>query len=161
MSPRHLGICPDVRCSRLRRGCAVLVASTDGLGSDMAEIERIPARPKDLGELRTVMAADRTLMAWIRTALSMFSFGFTIYKVLESMADAGTIQNSQSPQTVGLVLAAMGVGSILLVTIGYWLTLRDLEQAGKFRLGRPVLLMAAFMSVIGVLLFAGIATRAI
>ncbi|WOF45388.1 DUF202 domain-containing protein [Sphingopyxis indica] len=127
----------------------------------MAEIERIPARPKDLGELRTVMAADRTLMAWIRTALSMFSFGFTIYKVLESMADAGTIQNSQSPQTVGLVLAAMGVGSILLGTIGYWLTLRDLEQAGKFRLGRPVLLMAAFMSVIGVLLFAGIATRAI
>ncbi|SNS44341.1 YidH family protein [Sphingopyxis indica] len=127
----------------------------------MAEIERKPARPKDLGELRTVMAADRTLMAWIRTALSMFSFGFTIYKVLESMADAGTIQNSQSPQTVGLVLAGMGVGSILLGTIGYWLTLRDLEQAGKFRLGRPVLLMAAFMSVIGVLLFAGIATRAI
>lgn len=127
----------------------------------MAESERIPARPKDLGELRTVMAADRTLMAWIRTALSMFSFGFTIYKVLESMADAGTIQNSQSPQTVGLVLAGMGVGSILLGTIGYWLTLIDLEQAGKFRLGRPVLLMAAFMSVIGVLLFAGIATRAI
>src|SRR3546814_19011455 len=65
------------------------------LGSDMAEIERNPARPKDLGELRTVMAADRTLMAWIRPALSMFSFGFTIYKVLESMAEAGTTQNRQ------------------------------------------------------------------
>src|SRR3546814_19011456 len=32
MSPRHLGICPDVRFSRLRRGWAVLVASKAGLG---------------------------------------------------------------------------------------------------------------------------------
>ncbi|MEI9889510.1 MAG: DUF202 domain-containing protein [Caulobacteraceae bacterium] len=37
-----------------------------------------PILPADLGELRTIMAADRTLMAWIRTALSMLSFGFTI-----------------------------------------------------------------------------------
>ena len=29
--------------------------------------------PQDLGTLRTVMAADRTLMAWIRTSLSMLS----------------------------------------------------------------------------------------
>ena len=27
---------------------------------------------------RTRMAAERTLMAWLRTALSMISFGFTI-----------------------------------------------------------------------------------
>ena len=31
---------------------------------------------------RTRMAADRTLMGWIRTALSMIGFGFTIYKFL-------------------------------------------------------------------------------
>jgi len=30
---------------------------------------------------RTTMAADRSLMAWIRTALSMISFGFTVYKL--------------------------------------------------------------------------------
>src|SRR3546814_17366829 len=101
------------------------------LGSDMAEIERKPARPKDLGELRTVMAADRTLMAWIRTALSMLSFGFTIYKVLESMADAGPIQNTKSPQPVGLVLAGLGGGSLLLGTIGYWRRLRDLEPTSR------------------------------
>ena len=33
---------------------------------------------------RTRMAADRTLMGWIRTALSMIGFGFTIFKFLES-----------------------------------------------------------------------------
>jgi uncharacterized membrane protein YidH (DUF202 family) len=35
---------------------------------------------------RTLMAADRSLMAWIRTALSMISFGFTIYKLLQGFA---------------------------------------------------------------------------
>jgi putative membrane protein len=30
---------------------------------------------------RNLMAADRPLMAWVRTALSLISFGFTIYKI--------------------------------------------------------------------------------
>lgn len=36
----------------------------------------------EMAERRTSMAADRTLMAWIRTALGLFSFGFTLYKLL-------------------------------------------------------------------------------
>ncbi|TCM20491.1 putative membrane protein [Novosphingobium sp. PhB165] len=119
------------------------------------------ALPQDLGEVRTIMAADRTLMAWIRTALSMFSFGFTIYKVLQSMAEAGSIASSRSAQTAGLVLAGLGVTAIVLGSFGYWLTMRDLQKVGEFRLGRPVLVMAAIMSVLGILLFIGIAKRAV
>ena len=40
----------------------------------------------ELATLRTMLAADRTLMAWIRTSLSLESFGFTIYKVLQGFA---------------------------------------------------------------------------
>jgi len=127
----------------------------------MSGTAQIPLRPKDLGELRTVMAADRTLMAWIRTSLSMFSFGFTIYKVLQSMAEAGSIANSESPRRVGLFLAGLGTAAILLGTISYWLTLRDLQRSGEFRLGRPVLLMAAIMSLVGVALFIGILKHAV
>ena len=29
---------------------------------------------------RTVLAHERTLMAWLRTAVSLITFGFTIYK---------------------------------------------------------------------------------
>jgi hypothetical protein len=36
----------------------------------------------DMALSRTLTAADRTLMVWIRTRLSMLSFGFTIYKFL-------------------------------------------------------------------------------
>jgi putative membrane protein len=127
----------------------------------MSETADIPLRPKDLGELRTVLAADRTLMAWIRTSLSMFSFGFTIYKILQSMAEAGTIARSESPRQAGLFLAGLGTIAILLGTISYWLTLRDLQRSGEFRLGRPVLLMATIMSLVGVALFIGILNHAV
>ena len=36
----------------------------------------------ELARVRTREAADRTLMAWIRTSLSLIGFGFTANKVL-------------------------------------------------------------------------------
>ena len=117
--------------------------------------------PSDMGEMRTIMAADRTMMAWIRTSLSMLSFGFTIYKFLQTIASQGQMEHANSPQQVGLFLTGMGVAAIVLGTINYWVTLRELQRIEKFRLGRPVLLMALVMSVAGVALFASIATRLI
>ena len=43
---------------------------------------------------RTRLAAERSLMAWVRTALSMISFGFTIYKFMQ--ASSGTKRGSRS-----------------------------------------------------------------
>ncbi|WP_225207223.1 YidH family protein [Novosphingobium huizhouense] len=117
--------------------------------------------PKDLGQTRTILAADRTLMAWIRTALSMYSFGFTIYKFLQGMAQSATSQAAHSAQLVGLFLAGTGTVSIILGTIGYWATLKELQRIEEFRLGRPVLVLASMMSIAGVLLFFSIETRII
>ena len=114
---------------------------------------------RNMGEMRTIMAADRTLMAWIRTALSMISFGFTIYKFLDAMAEHDQLARSNSPRQVGMFLAAMATAAMVLGTLGYWTTLRDLERVEEFRLGRPVLVMALIMSIAGVALFVGIATR--
>ena len=47
--------------------------------------ETPPKLEDALATERTRMAADRTLMGWIRTALSMIGFGFTIFKFLESI----------------------------------------------------------------------------
>ena len=72
---------------------------------------------------RTVMAADRTLMAWVRTALSLMSFGFTIYKLLQGFQAAGTmLPHADSPRRVGLFLTGLGavamvMGMILLFII--------------------------------------------
>jgi putative membrane protein len=83
----------------------------------------------DLGLDRTLMAAERTLMAWMRTALSMISFGFTIYKFLEGMQTTDPAIRPEGPRNVGLALIGTGVISLLLASIQYVGHLR--------RLGRP------------------------
>ena len=116
------------------------------------------ARHMDLGAMRTVMAAERTLMAWIRTSLSMLSFGFTIYKILDALQEGGTIlPQENTPQNAGLFLAVAGTLAIVMGTIEYWMTLRQLQLLEHFRLGRPALLMALLICVSGLFLTVSIA----
>jgi putative membrane protein len=107
------------------------------------------------------MAADRTLMAWIRTALSMLSFGFTIYKFLGTIAEQGGVPPPHSPRQVGLFLAALGTACMVFGTISYWMTLKDLQAAERFRIVRPVLWVGVIISIAGVTLFYSIVRRAV
>ena len=118
---------------------------------------RPPEPPADLGEVRTVMAADRTLMAWVRTALSMLGFSFTIYKFLEEFESRRSLGGPDAAQHVGLFLAGLGTLSIVMGTIEYWATLRELNGSDRLGLGRPVLVVAMVLSLSGVALFITIA----
>lgn len=121
----------------------------------------LPVLPSDLGAVRTVLAADRTLMAWLRTSLSMLSFGFTIYKFLETAAKAGALARPESPQKVGLFLVAMGTGAMVCGVIDYWITVRHVRKTEAFRLGRSVLFMSLLLAAAGVVLFLAILGRAV
>jgi len=108
----------------------------------------------DMATTRTLMAADRTLMAWVRTALSLNSFGFTIYKVLHGLVAAGTIQNhGNTPRNIGLFLTGLGTFAMVMGTIEYAQTLRGLHTIQEIRLTRPAFIMAIAMSVLGLFLF--------
>ena len=120
---------------------------------------RIATPHPDLGAMRTLMAADRTLMAWIRTALSMLSFSFAIYKILQDVQKAGGLPRENTPRNVGLFLAILGTIAMVMGTIEYWQTLRELRQENAFRLLRPALIMALVMSAAGLLLVFSILTR--
>jgi putative membrane protein len=114
----------------------------------------------DMAALRSMMAADRSLMAWIRTGLSMISFGFTIYKLLEGFAASGSVGAAmQSPRAVGLFLTGLGTVAIVLGTVEYWYRLRDLRQYQHFKTWRPAFAMALAVSATGVFLFFGIISR--
>ena len=109
------------------------------------------------------MAADRTLMAWIRTSLSMLSFGFTIYKVLEAFQSESKrpVLHPHAPQIAGLYLAGMGTVAMVMGTIEFFHTMRTLNQLESFRITRPSLVMSLILSVSGVALFFGIAFNAL
>ena len=118
------------------------------------------ARPRrDLGAMRTMMAADRTLMAWIRTSLSLLSFGFTIYKILQEVEKTVSLPRENSPRNVGTVLAVAGTMAMVMGTIEYWQTLHELRQDHHFWYLRPTLIMAVLMSIAGVILIVGILNK--
>ena len=114
-----------------------------------------------LSTLRTIMAADRTLMAWVRTSLSLESFGFTIYKVLQGFLAEGQTMSPALPMRVGLVLRFASVLAMAMGILEYRHTLQMLEAKGILRLGRLTVLMALLISLTGVVLFIAIATHSL
>jgi putative membrane protein len=116
----------------------------------------------DLAIRRTVMAADRSLMAWIRTGLSLISFGFTIYKLLQEAArltQEHEALRSQSPRNVGLFLTGLGTIAIVIGTVEYWQTRKDLLHEGHFSIWRPAFVVALIMSAAGLFVFISIISR--
>ncbi|SAL55916.1 hypothetical protein AWB74_02566 [Caballeronia arvi] len=114
----------------------------------------------DLATTRTLMAADRTLMAWTRTALSMISFGFTIYKLLEGFREAGVhLAHPHSPRTIGLFLTGMGTVAMVMGTIEYWRFIVSLRAYQSVSVRRPTFFVALVMALSGSFLFLSIVIR--
>lgn len=114
----------------------------------------------DLATGRTLMAADRSLMAWLRTALSMISFGFTIYKVLEGFQKSGeNLPHDYSPQTVGLFLTGLGTVSMVMGTVEYWQRIKVLREMYPIKTFRPSFVMAMIISITGMFFFLSIITK--
>jgi putative membrane protein len=145
--------------SALRDALASWWGAGGGGGRKQASDELAEDRT-DMAATRSLMAADRTLMAWLRTSLSLNSFGFTIYKVLQGLAEAGTnLPPGQTPRSVGLVLTGLGTLAMVMGTVEYAQAIRDLRRYVDASLKRPAFIMALLMSVFGVFLFVSIVSR--
>jgi inner membrane protein YidH len=89
----------------------------------MAEEPRfivMPSPESHLSWLRTRMSAECTLMSWVRTAISLIGFGFTIFQFLErlnTMPGAQPAEHPNAPRIFGLAL--IGSGTIALI-IALW-----------------------------------------
>ena len=125
-----------------------------------------PKSANELAEMRTdlalernLMAADRSLMAWVRTALSMISFGFTIYKLLQGFQSQGAHVADASPRAMGLFLVGLGTVAMLMGLFEYRYRLNALRRAGHFKRLQPSFVMALIMSVTGLVLFVGIVSK--
>ncbi len=77
---------------------------------------------------RTREAAERTLLAWIRTSLSLISFGFAIYKVVEALYHREARQHVMT-FLIGCSFILLGIVSMSAATLQYLQILKRLHLA--------------------------------
>ena len=120
--------------------------------------DAVPKLSDRLALDRTRMGADRTLMAWVRTALSLISFGFTIYKFLQALQDQSSVPalRPNAPRNVGLTLIGMGTLALVVACVQYRRHLRTLGSDPTFKLVDLTLTVAMLLVLVGVLMFGGI-----
>ena len=111
---------------------------------------------------RTWLAHERTLMAWIRTSTSMISFGFTIYKFFqfEQGRNAPATRGFLTPRDFALVIVGIGLVALLIATVQNRIEVAELRKhlgSGKRSLA---VLVAALVSVFGILVLISTVVRA-
>ena len=111
---------------------------------------------------RTRMAAERNLMAWVRTSLSMIAFGFTLYKFLQVMQEQSTVPvlRPQAPRNVGLTLVGIGTFAIIVACVQHWNYVRKLRPDQPYKPWDLAFIVAILIGLLGVLIFASIVRTA-
>ena len=136
----------------------------------MEEDENVPVSADDP---RTFMAAERTLLAWIRTGLAMMGLGFIVARFGVFLRETAQLQEIQIPSQatptvwMGIALVSVGVLAMLMATGEYVTAIRNIKQRRYNKVAdRPlVVVIAVALTLIGVgmvvylFIFSGHATQ--
>jgi putative membrane protein len=117
--------------------------------------EAKPQSSDDLALQRTVMASERTFMAWTRTAISMISFGFAIPKILQYTEEAQhKFLQETMPKIIGVILIFLGVFVLLISAFQHGRLVRNMRRDHmhlKFSSSRLSFVVAVVLTLLGVL----------
>lgn len=110
--------------------------------------------PPSLAYERTRIASERTLMAWVRTAVSLIGFGFSIPKLFGYLAQAEATKAGPSPFLLGIVLIGLGtVGLVGGIVQHIQLMRRISPRSRRHDKISVALLTAVCVGLIGILAF--------
>jgi putative membrane protein len=121
----------------------------------------------ELARERNRAAAERTLMAWIRTSLSLIAFGFGIDRIvaaIHGLYPETRIQPVQLSRFLGLAFILLGIYAMIMAAIEHHQELRRIQRQESYRY-RPrrslSFIVAISMIGIGIFAFVGIVVTSI
>ena len=102
------------------------------------------------------------MMAWVRTAASLISFGFTIYKFFEYMREQGQPAESRilGPRRFALFLIAIGLFSLVLATLQSRHEMRVMRKHYAHVPYSLANIVAGMVAILGILTFIAVMLRA-
>ena len=81
---------------------------------------------------RSFLSTERTLMAWIRTSISMIGFGFTLAKLFQSLAASNVLIRGPAGKVwtaegVGMLLISLGTFALIVAVFDHYRELKQLQ----------------------------------
>ena len=121
----------------------------------MSDRPPAPNVANELARERNREAAERTLMAWIRTALSLIGFGFGIGKLEDYLAAAGLHTRFNLPHSsliFGASFIVLGILGLLAAIVQYARVMKRLSRPDfAYYAMRPIAMaVATILMLIGV-----------
>ena len=109
---------------------------------------------------RTFLAHERTQMAWLRTCLSLISFGFGIAKFFDTLrAKQGDQATLLSPHDVGVLMIGSGLALLVLATLQHRRSVKALRAQCPELPASLSEAPSAIFGLLGLLALAGALTR--
>ena len=136
-----------------------------------ARFEAQPNVGNHFAWIRTLLGLQRTLMAAVRTSVSLIGFGFTVAtffeKLQENVPEALRISGPNTARVLGLLLIGAGIFSLAVFTWQYMRALAYLRGgpfeaiAGTVRkpMHQPTYMVCFVVLVIGIAAFVAVLLR--
>lgn len=117
----------------------------------------------ELAKERNRAAAERTLLAWIRTSLSLIGFGFGIDQVVAAIDRSldDQFDEVRLARLLGLMFIAVGIYAIITATLEHRQELKRIQRDDYLYVSRRSngVVVAASLMLIGVFAFVAILIR--